>query len=196
VYAVWATAGGHGFIDRELYVPESWTKDPVRCAAAGLPDELEFATKPELALDIVLRTVAAGARLGFVAADEVYGNAGDFRAGLEDLGLGYVLAVSCSTTIDIGPARVRADALVRALDDDCWQVRSAGPGSKGLRLYQWAYLHIDDPAPHRGHRYLLIRRSISSGELAYYRMNTRSAVTPPGPAGPCSRCSPTHSSRS
>jgi SRSO17 transposase len=138
VYAVWATPHGHGFIDRELYVPESWTDDPERCQAAGLPDDLEFATKPELALDIVKRTVAAGARPPFVAADEVYGNAGDFRIGLEDLGLGYVLAVSCSTTIDVGPARIRADALARALADDSWQVRSAGPGSKGLRLYQWA----------------------------------------------------------
>src|SRR3954469_7186466 len=78
-------------------------------------------------------------------ADEVYGNAGDFRTGLEDLGIGYVLAVSCSTTINVGPARIRADALARALDDECWQIRSAGPGSKGQRLYQWAYLHLDEP---------------------------------------------------
>jgi SRSO17 transposase len=176
VYAVWATSRGHGFVDRELYVPESWTDDPDRCAAAGLPEDLEFATKPELALDIVTRTVTAGWRPGFVAADEVYGNAGDFRAGLEDLGLGYVLAVSCSTTIDIGPARVRADVLAAALADDCWQIRSAGPGSKGLRLYQWAYLHIDEPAPTRGQRYLLIRRSISSGELAFYRCWTPDLV--------------------
>jgi SRSO17 transposase len=109
---------GHGFIDRELYVPESWTDDPERCAAAGLPEDLEFATKPELALNIVQRTVAVGVRPGFVAADEVYGNVGDFRAGLEDLGLGYVLAVSCSTTIDIRPARVRARVLARALAED------------------------------------------------------------------------------
>ena len=176
VYAVWATARGHGFVDRELYVPESWTEDPERCAAAGLPDDLTFATKPELAMDMVRRVVAAGTRPGFVAADEVYGNAGDFRAGLEDLDLGYVLAVSCSTTIGVGPARIRADALARALSDDCWQVRSAGPGSKGLRLYQWAYLHLDEPAPERGQRYLLIRRSISSGELAYYRCWTPQAV--------------------
>ena len=177
VYAVWATTHGHGFVDRELYVPESWTDDPERCRAAGLPEDLTFATKPELALDIVERTVEAGDRPGFVAADEVYGNAGDFRAGLEDLGLGYVLAVSCSTTIDIGPARIRADALARELDGDCWQVRSAGPGSKGLRLYQWAYLHLDQPTPERGQRYLLIRRSMSSGELAYYRCWTPQPVT-------------------
>jgi SRSO17 transposase len=129
-------------------------------------------------MNIVQRTVAVGARPGSVAADEVYGNAGDFRAGLEDLGLGYVLAVSCSTTIDIGPARIRADVLARALADDCWQIRSAGPGSKGQRLYQWAYLHIDEPAPeHSGQRYLLIRRSISSGETAYYRWWTPQPVT-------------------
>jgi hypothetical protein len=105
VYAVWATPRGHGFVDRALYVPESWTADPQRCQAAGLPEDLQFATKPELALNIVQRVTAAGARPGFVAADEVYGNAGEFRAGLERLGLGYVLAVSCSTTITFGPAR-------------------------------------------------------------------------------------------
>jgi SRSO17 transposase len=169
VYAVWATPRGHGFVDRELYIPESWTEDPERCAAAGLPEDLQFATKPELAMDIVRRVVAAGTSPGFVAADEVYGNAGEFRAGLEELGLGYALAVSCSTTIPVGPARVRGNELARVLDDDCWQARSAGPGSKGLRLYQWAYLHLDEPAPERGQRYLLIRRSVSSGELAYYR---------------------------
>jgi SRSO17 transposase len=176
VYAVWATPHGHGFIDRELYVPESWTDDRQRCAAAGLPEDLAFATKPELALDIVVRAVAAGARPGFVAADEVYGNAGDFRTGLEDLGIGYVAAVSRSTTIGVGPARIRADELARTLSGDCWQVRSAGPGSKGRRLYQWAYLHLNDPAPHRGQRYLLIRRSIGSGELAYYRCWTPTPV--------------------
>ena len=90
--------------------------------------------------------MAAGAKPLFVAADEVYGNGVHFRTGLEDLGLGYVLAVSCATTIDIGPARIRADALAGALAEDCWRVRSTGPRSKGLRLYQWAYLHIDEPA--------------------------------------------------
>jgi SRSO17 transposase len=177
VYAVWATPRGHGFIDRELYVPESWTDDPERCAAAGLPEGRTFATKPELALAIVKRAVAADHRPGFVAADEVYGNAGEFRAGLEELGLGYVLAVSCSTLIDVGPARIRADVLARELTGEGWQIRSAGPGSKGLRLYQWAYLHLDEPVPERGQRYLLIRCSIRTGELAYYRCWTPQPVT-------------------
>ncbi|NUR61523.1 MAG: hypothetical protein HOV87_23120 [Catenulispora sp.] len=87
VYAVWATPRGHGFVNRELYVPESGTCDPQRCQAAGLSGDLGFATKPELALNIVRRMVAAGSRPGFVAAGlrqrrTVPRRAGGTRSGL------------------------------------------------------------------------------------------------------------------
>ncbi|MGW3747324.1 IS701 family transposase [Streptomyces sp. NPDC005146] len=169
VYAVWATRRGAAFVDRELYVPASWTDDPARCQAAGLPDALEFATKPALALGMVERALAAGARPDWVAADEVYGNNSHLRDALEDLGVGYVLAVSCSTRVAVGPASIRADALARALSPECWQIRSAGAGAKGQRWYQWAYMHLQETSPAGGQRYLLIRRNRTTGELAFYR---------------------------
>lgn len=169
VFAVWATARGAAFVDRELYVPESWTEDPQRCRLAGVPEDLEFATKPALALRMIRETVAAGSRPGWVAADEVYGNDGQFRDGLEQLGVGYVLAASRSMRVAVGPASVRADVLAAALPELCWQVRSAGAGAKGPRWYQWAYLHLQDESPTGGQRYLLIRRNRTTGELAFYR---------------------------
>lgn len=177
VYAVWATRRGAAFVDRELYVPESWTDDPERCRRAGLPDDLAFATKPALALRMVRRAVDAGHRPAWVAGDEVYGNDPDLRAGLEDLGIGYVLAVSCSTRMAVGPARVRADELAGALDRESWQIRSAGNGAKGRRLYQWAYLHDQETSAAGGQRYLLIRRNRATGELAFYRCWAPAPVT-------------------
>jgi SRSO17 transposase len=167
VAAAWAKQRGAAFIDRELYVPVSWTDDPGRCAAAGLPDDLQFATKPAPALRLVERSLAAGCRPGWVAA-EVYGNDPTLRAGLERHQVGYVLASSRSMRMPIGPARIRADALADGLPEYCWQTRPAGAGAKGPRWYQWAYMHLDDPELRAvGQRYLLIRRHPTTGETAF-----------------------------
>lgn len=166
---VWATERGAAFIDRELYVPRSLTDDPDRCAAAGLPDGLVVATQPALALGLITRTVAAGFRPDAAAGDEVYGNDPDLRDGLEPLGLGYVLVVSRSLRVDIGPASISADALAVALPDASWQIRSAGAGARGPRWYRWAYLHLQERSASGRQRYLLIRRNRATGELAFYR---------------------------
>ncbi|WP_344660720.1 IS701 family transposase [Catenulispora subtropica] len=169
VYAVWAGRCGAAFVDRELYVPKSWTADPARCAAAGLPADLVFATKPALALRIVQRTVAAGAVPGFVAGDEVYGNDPRLRAGLEQFGTSYVLAVASTATVQLATGPVGAAVLATSLPEESWQLRSAGHGSKGQRWYQWAYLRLEETSLAGGERYLLIRRNRTTGELAYYR---------------------------
>ena len=170
VAAAWATPREAAFIDRELYVPVSWTDDPGRCAEAGLPDGLQFATKPALALRLVERSLSAGRRPGWVAADEVYGNDPTLRSGLEHHRIGYVLATSRSMRMRIGPAWIRVDALAQALPEHCWQTRPAGASAKGPRWYQWAYLHLDDPEPPAiGQRYFLVRRNPTTGEMAFYR---------------------------
>ncbi|MFF3327860.1 transposase [Streptomyces sp. NPDC002889] len=141
-----------------------------RPAAAGLPGDLEFATKPALALRLVERALAAGHRPGWVTADEVYGSDPMLRAGLEQHRIGYVLATARSMRISIGPARIHVDDLAAGLPEYCWHTRSAGAGAKGPRWYQWAYPHLDEPEPpERGGRYLLIRRSPTTGETAFYR---------------------------
>ena len=95
VYLVYASDAGHGVIDRELYLPRAWTCDPERLEAAGVPDEVRFATKPALAQAMITRTLDAGVPAAWVTGDEVYGADPVLRAALEASGIGYVLAVAC-----------------------------------------------------------------------------------------------------
>jgi hypothetical protein len=92
VYLTYATTAGHGVIDRELYLPQGWTDDPARCQAAGVPDQVGVATKPELARVMLHRALDAGVPAGWVTADEVYGNRPALRGWLETRQLPYVLA--------------------------------------------------------------------------------------------------------
>lgn len=167
VYLVYAGSRGHAAVDRELYVPRSWTTDPDRCRAAGIPAERDFATKPELATVMIERFLDTGHHASWAAGDEVYGGNPKLRAALEKRGLGYVLAVACTAEITTRAGKFRVDALVGKLPKRAWQKLSAGAGAKGHRLYDWAVVDIADPGP--GHRQLLIRRNRTTGELAYYR---------------------------
>ncbi|MEV8562521.1 IS701 family transposase [Streptomyces sp. NPDC051917] len=174
VYLVYAGRRGHAAVDRELYVPRSWTSDPDRCRAAGLGDKTEFATKPQLAARMVTRFLDAGHRAAWVAGDEVYGGNPTLRAALEERGTGYVLAVACSHEVTTGAGKFRADTLARKVPKRAWQKLSAGSGAKGHRFYDWAVIDLTDPRP--GSRQLLIRRNRSTGELAYYRCYSPAAA--------------------
>src|SRR3954470_6655212 len=83
VYLTYSAERGHALIDRELYLPKSWTDDPVRCANAGVPAEVTFATKPALATAMLDRALDAQVPARWVAGDEVYGADPDLRAALE-----------------------------------------------------------------------------------------------------------------
>jgi len=168
VYLGYASPSGHALIDRELYLPQSWAGDPERCAAAGIPADVTFATKPQLAKRMIGRAVTAELPFGWVAGDEVYGGNGPLRAWLEQQEIRYVLAVACDHRVPAGAGRtVRADQLAARLPSRAWQRLSAGDGAKGRRWYDWAWITISEPAP--GCRWLLIRRNRHTGELAFYR---------------------------
>jgi SRSO17 transposase len=167
VYLTYAARAGHAMIDRELYLPKSWTADPARCAAAGIPEDTAFATKPALARRMLARSLDAGVPASWVAGDEVYGADPRLRGDLEERGTGYVLAVACRHTVTTGAGTVRADVLARRLPRSAWQRHSAGQGAKGCRYYDWAWITIDPGQP--GHRWLLVRRNRTTKELAYYR---------------------------
>ena len=167
VFLTYAAPGGHALIDRELYLPESWTSDPARCAAAGIPGDVAFATKPELALRMITRALNAGTPAGWVSGDEVYGADPQLRVGIEERQVSYVLAVAKSHPVATAAGVLRADALVRKLPLRAWQRLSAGAGAKGHRWYDWAWVAIDPGVPE--YRWLLIRRHRRTRELAYYR---------------------------
>src|ERR1700745_1816184 len=130
VYLAYAAPAGTAFIDRALSLPRSWTSDPARCRAAGVPGDTAFATKPALATEMIGRALDAGTPAGWVAADEVYGQDPKLRAELARRGLGYVLAVAKSHPGITGIGPRPAGELARRLPARAWQRVSAGPGAK------------------------------------------------------------------
>ena len=158
---------GHAAVDRELYIPRSWTADLDRCRRAGLGGQTAFATQPKLAAMKIERFLDAGHCADWVAGDEVYGGNPRLRSALQQRGMGNVLAVACSAEVPAHAGTFRADALAARLPKGAWQKLSAGAGAKGHRFYNWAVIDLTDPAP--GSCHLLIRCNRTTGELAYYR---------------------------
>jgi SRSO17 transposase len=169
-FLAYASARGHALIDRELYLPQSWTEDRDRCRAAGIPDEVEFTTKPRQARAMIGRAIDAGVPFAWFTADEAYGQAKYLRVWLEDQDVFHVLAIRCSDTlITTSAGEQRADALIAALPPRVWRRLSVGAGAHGPREYHWARVPVRICwRPGRGH-WLLARRSIKDpAEIAYY----------------------------
>ena len=124
VFLAYAAPAGQAFIDRALYLPRSWTEDPDRHQAAGVPAEVGFATKAQLARELLERALDAKVPASWVTADEVYGQDPGLRAWLQDRGQPYVLAVR--STERLGPAGSTAA-----------QLASQIPAQRGLRLKRW-----------------------------------------------------------
>jgi SRSO17 transposase len=169
VFLAYASRYGHALIDRELYLPQSWTDVPERCRAAGIPEQVEFATKPRQAQEMISRAVAAGVPFAWVTADEVYGQAKWLQAWLEGQDIWYVMAIRCSDTLTTPEGEQRADALIGGVPARAWQKISTGAGAHGPREYHWARIPVRPGwRPGRGH-WLLARRSLSDpAEIAYY----------------------------
>jgi SRSO17 transposase len=169
VFLAYKSSKGRGLIDRQLYLPQAWTDDRQRCRAAGIPDEVGFATKPQIAKTMLARAFDAGVPCAWVTADEAYGQVKSLRVWLEDRDVWHVMATRCNDTVittDWGETRV--DELVAGLPAQAWRRLSAGAGAHGPRLYDWARIPVRvDWRPGRGH-WLLARRRISDGEIAYY----------------------------
>jgi len=182
VFLTYAGRRGHTLIDRRVYLPESWTSDRERCEQAGVPDDIAFATRSQLAEAMITAAVAAHIPARWAAADEAYGNNTRLRGELRKLRLGYVLAVSRDhlLPLDGGKTRRRADLITVDLPAWAWTRRSAGPGSKGPRYYDWAWLAdvgADGDPDDDGRHSVLIRRNNTTGELAFYRCWAPGPVT-------------------
>lgn len=157
--------GDRVLVDRELYIPEkSWFGDPDRCAEAGIPASLTFATRPAQVIAMIKRAVAAGLRFSWFTADEEFGQNPGLREYLEDAGTAYVMAIPKTTEFtDTAGGTAMVDNLAQRLPPNAWQRRACGIGTKGYRVYDWAVID----SAHPDHQYM-IRRSIDDGELAFY----------------------------
>src|SRR3954465_3065494 len=93
VFAAYVSDRGHAFIDRQLYLPRSWTDQPGRRRAAHVPDDLHFATTPAIAVAMLGRALGAGVSFAWVAADSIYG-VGEVEKALRQAGKGYVLGAA------------------------------------------------------------------------------------------------------
>lgn len=172
VYLTYTTAAGHTLLDRELYLPKRWTNDPKRCREADVPTSVGFATKPELAARMLWRALDGGMKATWVLGDSVYGSHRPLRTGLEKRSQAYALAVACKEKVQAEGTRKRVDQVARTLVPADWQRLSAGDGSKGPRLFDWAQVEIAG-APQAGWKHwLIVRRNLEQGEkpaeVAYF----------------------------
>lgn len=170
VFLAYASPTGRALIDRELYLPKNWTEDRDRCRAAGIGDDIDFATKNELGLAMLERAVRSGIPFGWVTADEAYGQVSRLRRWMEEHGVHHVVAVPKSQmVVSMEGGMVRADQVAAGLPAAAWERLSCGDGAHGPRVYDWARV---DVRPRRelgdGH-WLLVRRNVCApGEVAYY----------------------------
>ena len=180
VFAAYVSSKGHALIDRQLYLPKDWTKNRERLTKAHVPESVRFATKPSLAVSMVRRAIETEVPFAWVAADTVYG-VGEVEMALRRAGKGYVLGVPATQPFNSwDKPRVvagTAEDIANSLAGGDWLRLSAGAGTKGPRLFDWAYLELADLDPEdlgapavlglwtRG---LLIRRRLTDGELAFF----------------------------
>lgn len=173
VFLAYASPHGRTFLDRELYLPKDWAQDAERRQAAGVPEAVEFATKPQLARRMLERARTAEIPAAWVTADAVYGGDRRLRMWLEEQGQAFVLEVACNeplwTATTTGPGQERADYLTAQVPAEAWERLSAGNGAKGPRVYDWVRVRLFRLHWPGWEHWLLVRRSISDpSERAYY----------------------------
>jgi len=157
---------GHALAGARQWIPAEDIRDPVKSLVTGLPLDLRFRAKGQLAIDVLAGAYGDGLGFDFVCGDEVYGSCTELREFLEARGQAYVLRVASNFVLApaAGTAVTCAEAVKKLLKGKrSWEVRSAGKGSKGQRWYAWAW--IGTAAPRRS---LLVRRHLKTGELAFH----------------------------
>lgn len=183
VFLAYSTPLGTAFIDRELFLPEEWAADPGRREVAGVLEERIFLTKPHLASQMLARALDAGTEAAWVTEDSLY-SPSKLRHLLEGRQQAYLLAISSAFLLrffeEEGLRQAKVRELFAELPSASWQRLSAGQGSKGERLVDWAWLRLWDlgdrslesKRPHENlgfDKWLLARRNLNDdNELDYY----------------------------
>ena len=167
VHLAYAREGiGHALIAARQWIPREHLEDPAKRRVMRLPPDLAFRTKGQLAIDLLTEVLGDGIGLDFACGDEVYGSCTQLRQFLEACGQAYVLRVPSNFYLTVArgirlTCKQAAATLLTARRG--WEVRSAGHGAKGQRWYAWAWLATASPR-----HYLLIRRHLATGELAFH----------------------------
>jgi SRSO17 transposase len=174
VFLAYASSKGHALIDRELYLPrKEWCENNARRAEAAIPDEVAFATKPALARQMIDRALTAGVPCAWVLGDEIYGSDRRLRLDLEQREQPFVFAIRSNeklwSVLKDRLGQHSASTLAKALPASAWQRLSAGAGTKGERIYDWARLRLTRLQVAPWEHWLLVRRSHKDPkDLAYY----------------------------
>lgn len=161
VFLTYASAQGHVLLDRELYLPQAWTTDEARCARAGIPPARVFATKPQLAQQMLERALEASVPAAWVVGDSVYGKNRSLRAWLEERTHPYALAVSGNEYVWRASRQWPVQTLLAMVEEDGGRRLKAGDGTKGPRWYDWQWLSLAAPIQPGWRRWLVVRRSLS-----------------------------------
>jgi SRSO17 transposase len=179
VFAAYVSRKGCAFIDRQLYLPREWINSPERRATAHVPGNIHFATKPEIAAQMIARALVAGVPFAWVATDTIYG-VGKIEMQLRRAGKGYVLGAHATDPFnswgDKPDVAGTAEQIAQALAPEAWKRLSGGDGTKGPRLDDWAYVELADLEAQEYNadltglwtRGLLIRRNLSDQDLAFF----------------------------
>jgi SRSO17 transposase len=161
VFLAYASRHGHALLDGALYLPKEWTNDGGRCERAGVPEKQPFATKPQLARQLLKRAFEARVPAAWVTGDSVYGNDRRLRVWLEEQDHAYVMAVSGQAYVWRAGRQHQVKSILTALGTENWPRLSAGYGAKGPRWYDWRWLPLAAPWQSDWRRWLLVRRSLS-----------------------------------
>lgn len=173
VFLSYSSQHGRTLLDRELYLPQEWVDNTERRREAHVPEAVRFQTKPQLAKTLLKRAFEAKVPAQWVAGDTVYGGDRQLRSWLQSEKQAFVLAVPVNERLWVdqgqGAKHLRADAIAETIQPNEWQQLSAGEGAKGPRLYDWAWTPLvrEEQFPGWEH-WLLVRRSITNGERAFY----------------------------
>jgi SRSO17 transposase len=171
VFLTYASPRGRAFLDRALYLPKEWTGDTARRAAAGIPDEIAFATKPALARAMLERAFDAAVPAAWVTGDSIYGNDSKLRFWLHAQRRPYVLAVARSHMVVRDWQQVRVEDLLPEVPPAAWARLTVAAGSKGPRVCDWALARLPFITEEGYGQWLLVRRSVSDpAEVAFYRV--------------------------
>jgi len=176
---------GRALVDKRLFVPPEWIADPARLEEAGVPKEARVQkTKPQLALALLQEAMTrAHLHADWVTGDDEYGRSPDFRAGVEALGLLYVLEVPhiqpvwslCGTQCSSVGERASA------LSVDAWQPLTVAEGEQGPRTYVFASERVRESCEGKPGKmtWLLHRKNLDGSEARYYFSNAPSSTPLP-----------------